>query len=106
MVLALALLTVAIGWPLSNHVSELRLERFSTDEATASAARAAFGPWHLASLALSVVRGIPLFVSNGLGQSGVPFRFLAPPQVALFVLRAKLDEGKPADDPERYFQLA
>lgn len=53
-----------------------------------------------------LVRGIPLFVSNGLGQSGVPFRFLAPPQVALFVLTAALDEDKPADDPERYFQAA
>ncbi len=52
------------------------------------------------------VHGIPLFVSNGLGQSGVPFRFLAPPQVALFVLTATLDEDKPADDPERYFQVA
>lgn len=32
------------------------------------------------------VRGNPVFVSNGIGVSGVPFRFLAPPQVACFVL--------------------
>lgn len=53
--LAGGVLTIAIGWPLSNYVSELRLERFSSDEGIASAARAAFGPWHLASLGLSVV---------------------------------------------------
>jgi len=33
-----------------------------------------------------VVRGNPLLVSNGLGVSGVPFRFLAPPQVAIVEL--------------------
>ena len=53
--LAAGVLTIAIGWPLSNHVSELRLERFSSDERIASAASSAFGPWHLASLGLSVV---------------------------------------------------
>lgn len=53
--IAVAVGAVAVGWPLSNHVSDLRLARFSTDAATAAAARAAFGPWHLASLALSVV---------------------------------------------------
>lgn len=53
-----------------------------------------------------LVRGIPLFVSNGLGQSGVPFRFLAPPQVALFVLTASLDESKDADDPDRFIRPA
>lgn len=53
-----------------------------------------------------LVRGIPLFVSNGLGQSGVPFRFLAPPQVALFVLTAALDNGKDADDPDRFIRPA
>src|SRR5262245_45696531 len=53
--IAVAALTVAVGWPISNHVSELRLERFATDAAVASAASAAFGPWHLVSLLLSTV---------------------------------------------------
>jgi hypothetical protein len=52
-VLALAVLTVAIAWPISNYVSELRVLRFDPDSATALAAKAAFGPWHLASLLLS-----------------------------------------------------
>jgi hypothetical protein len=54
-VLALAVATVAVGWPLSNYVSEIRFARFSPDAAIAEAAKAAFGPWHLASLALSGV---------------------------------------------------
>jgi len=54
-VLALAVATVAVGWPLSNYVSEIRFARFSPDAAIADAAKAAFGPWHLASLALSGV---------------------------------------------------
>jgi hypothetical protein len=54
-VVALALLTVAVGWPISAHVSDLRLMRFATDSGTATAAREAFGPWHLVSLLLSFV---------------------------------------------------
>ncbi len=50
-----------------------------------------------------VVNSNPLFVNNGLGVSGVPFRFLAPPQVAFFTLTPKVDEEKDLDDPERYF---
>jgi hypothetical protein len=65
-------LTVAIGWPLSNYVSELRLERFSADEAIASSAKAAFGPWHLASLLLSTVTvglaGLALALAGRLPQ--------------------------------------
>jgi glycerol-3-phosphate acyltransferase PlsY len=53
--IALAVLTVAIGWPISNHVSELRLLRFSPDQAIATAAKADFANWHLASLFLSFV---------------------------------------------------
>ena len=49
------MLTVAIGWPLSNYVSDLRLARFAPDAGIASAAKAAFGPWHLVSLRLSTV---------------------------------------------------
>ena len=41
---------VAVGWPLSDYVSHLRVERFHTDSA-----KAAFGVWHLVSLASSAV---------------------------------------------------
>jgi glycerol-3-phosphate acyltransferase PlsY len=53
--IALGVLTVAVGWPISNHVSELRLLRFDADAGVASAATAAFGPWHFVSLGLSLV---------------------------------------------------
>jgi acyl-phosphate glycerol 3-phosphate acyltransferase len=48
--LGLAVLLVAVGWPISEHVSQLRVDRFHS-----AAAKAAFGPWHLVSLALSFV---------------------------------------------------
>ncbi|MGL6095139.1 MAG: glycerol-3-phosphate acyltransferase [Fimbriiglobus sp.] len=54
-VVGLGLLTVAIGWPLSNHVSELRPRRFDPDPAVAAAAKSAFVSMHLASLGLSFV---------------------------------------------------
>jgi acyl-phosphate glycerol 3-phosphate acyltransferase len=54
-VIALAAATVAAGWPISEEVSRLRLERFSPDTSAAAAAKAAFGPWHLVSLFLSMV---------------------------------------------------
>lgn len=54
-VIAVAVLTVVIGWPISNHVSELRLQRFALDAATATNAKAAFASWHLVSLFLSFV---------------------------------------------------
>jgi predicted MPP superfamily phosphohydrolase len=50
-----------------------------------------------------VVNGNPLFVSNGLGLSGAPFRFLAPPQVARFTLERGVVGDASPDDPERYF---
>ncbi|MDB5307916.1 MAG: plsY [Gemmataceae bacterium] len=55
LVIGLAVLTVAVGWPISNHVSELRVLRFDPNPETASTAKAAFGPWHLVSLLLSLV---------------------------------------------------
>lgn len=71
-VIALAWLTVVIGWPISNEVSELRLLRFSPDRGTADAAKALFGPWHLASLLLSFVTvclaGIALALAGRLPQ--------------------------------------
>lgn len=63
-VLGAALLTVVIAWPISEEVTRLRLERFHPDAAIAAAARAAFGPWHLASLGLS-------FVTIGLAGVGL-----------------------------------
>ena len=62
--LAVAALAVVIGWPLSEYVSMLRVQRFDANPAVAQAARDAFGPWHLPSLFLSfittVISGIVL----------------------------------------------
>ena len=62
---ALALLTVAVGWPISEEISRLRPMRFGTDT-EAAAARAAFDNWHVASLLLSVVTVILAGVSLAL----------------------------------------
>lgn len=76
MVIAAAAVTVAIGWPISSHVSQLRLERFAADSAAASAARAAFGTWHLASLMLSTVTvglaGVALALAARMPTTGTP----------------------------------
>jgi acyl-phosphate glycerol 3-phosphate acyltransferase len=53
--IGLALVLVAVGWPLSNSISELRSLRFDPNTATADVAKAAFGQWHLVSLLLSAV---------------------------------------------------
>lgn len=49
-----------------------------------------------------VVRGNPLYVNAGLGVSGIPFRFLAPPEVVFFTLTGGVDESRDTDDPERF----
>lgn len=49
-----------------------------------------------------LVNGNPLFVNSGLGVSGIPLRFLAPPQVVCFTLTRTVDETKDADDPEQF----
>jgi acyl-phosphate glycerol 3-phosphate acyltransferase len=54
-IVALAVLTVAVGWPISEEVSRLRLLRFSADTSAASAAKTAFVEWHVVSLFLSFV---------------------------------------------------
>lgn len=51
--LVVAFLTVAIGWPVSQHVSELRPLRFRPEPDVANAARQAFLVWHSVSLLLS-----------------------------------------------------
>jgi hypothetical protein len=53
--IAVAAATIAAAWPISNHVSALRPERYSTDSAIAAAAKVAFNTWHFVSLALSFV---------------------------------------------------
>jgi acyl-phosphate glycerol 3-phosphate acyltransferase len=53
--IGLAMLLIAIAWPLSNQVSDLRLARYSSDSNVANAAKATFGTLHLASLLLSTV---------------------------------------------------
>jgi len=51
---AIAAIGVAVGWPLAIFVSDLRELRVSADPAIAARATAAFGPWHAASLLLSM----------------------------------------------------
>jgi len=51
-----AFVILAIGWPLGDIVSHLRLSRFSPDAELAARAKAAFGPWHLVSLGLAAVQ--------------------------------------------------
>ena len=46
-----------------------------------------------------VVRGNPLFVNSGLGLSGLPFRFLSPPEVALFTLASPPEGIDPSANP-------
>jgi hypothetical protein len=73
-VIVLALITIAIGWPISNYVSELRPQRFSTNTDIASAADAAFVQWHLVSLLLSFVTvalaGVALWLAAKLPNRG------------------------------------
>jgi acyl-phosphate glycerol 3-phosphate acyltransferase len=54
-VLALALISVAVGWPLAAQVGRLRLERYAADHAVAQAAKSAFATWHLYSVVLNLV---------------------------------------------------
>ncbi len=54
-VVGLALVLVVAGWPLSEYVSQFRIERFSPDPAVATAAKDQFGPWHFVSLLLNFV---------------------------------------------------
>ncbi|MDY3554210.1 glycerol-3-phosphate 1-O-acyltransferase PlsY [Gemmata sp. JC717] len=54
-VIAFATATVIAGWPISNEVARLRLERFNPDATIAAAAKTAFVSWHFVSLGLSIV---------------------------------------------------
>jgi acyl-phosphate glycerol 3-phosphate acyltransferase len=61
--IGLAALTVAIGWPLSEKVSELRVQRFDPNFLSATAAKDSFAEWHLISLMLSLVTLVLVAVS-------------------------------------------
>lgn len=78
LVIVFALSTVVVGWPVSNEVTRLRLERFSPDAAVAHAARAAFVTWHFVSLGLSIVTvgatGIALALAGQLPNDKVSAR--------------------------------
>jgi predicted MPP superfamily phosphohydrolase len=51
------------------------------------------------------VHGTLLFVSNGIGTTHWPIRFLAPPQVLILELTAQpADPAAPCDSPRRYVQ--
>jgi hypothetical protein len=54
LVVGLAAALVAVGWPIAQKVSALRIERFAADAAAAQAATDAFASWHLVSLVLSL----------------------------------------------------
>jgi glycerol-3-phosphate acyltransferase PlsY len=62
--LILALATVVIGWPLAQHVSALRVARYSPDPAVAAAADAVFGGRHLVSLLVNMLT--VLFVTGAM----------------------------------------
>ncbi|HEY1192399.1 MAG TPA: DUF4149 domain-containing protein, partial [Gemmata sp.] len=72
LVIAFALATVVVAWPISDEVTRLRLLRFSPDGAVASGAKEAFASWHLVSLALSFVTvcaaGVALALAGHLPQ--------------------------------------
>jgi glycerol-3-phosphate acyltransferase PlsY len=66
-VITLGLVTVAAGWPISEQVTRLRLERFHPEADIASAAQAAFAQWHLLSLGLSMVTILLAGIALALG---------------------------------------
>lgn len=68
---AFGLAYVAAGWPVSRHVTELRVARVDVgNPVRAEAARRAFGTWHLVSLGLSTltvgVAGAAMVLAAGL----------------------------------------
>jgi acyl-phosphate glycerol 3-phosphate acyltransferase len=67
---------VLAGWPVSDLVSRLRVERFHPEGSVRTAAKAAFGTWHLVSLASSaittVIVGGVLALGARLPHTGLP----------------------------------
>lgn len=66
-VLLVAVLTVIIGWPLNQHVSKLRLQRFDSEPQTAQVAKEQFGRWHTYALFLNM--GTIGFVTVAMGMA-------------------------------------
>ncbi len=59
--LTVAMVFVAAGWPVAQKVGELRIQRYSTDNAISAAAKSVFTQWHLFSLFLNLgVLGLTL----------------------------------------------
>lgn len=56
--LVFGVILVGVGWPLSQHVAEIRLERYSLDPEVADAAKGGFVLWHLVSLFLSAITAL------------------------------------------------
>jgi acyl-phosphate glycerol 3-phosphate acyltransferase len=54
-ILLLAAITVAIGWPLANHINDLRVARYDANPSIAEPAKEAFRNWHGMSLSLNFV---------------------------------------------------
>jgi acyl-phosphate glycerol 3-phosphate acyltransferase len=54
-ILAAALVTVLVGWPIAHQVGVLRAARYGPDPALAEAARTQFATWHLYSLGLNLI---------------------------------------------------
>jgi acyl phosphate:glycerol-3-phosphate acyltransferase len=78
LLVAVGLLGVAVGKPVSDVVSRLRVERFAADPATAAVAKERFAPVHLVSLGLS---GVTVLLAG-----------------AALVLAARLPENPPPED--------
>ena len=71
--ISVAILCLIVGWPIARYVGNLRGERYSTDPSVASAADAAFGTWHAASLAFNfltlISAGVALAFASQLPHS-------------------------------------
>ena len=72
---AVALALVVVSIPVSLEVSRLRLDRFSPDAEVAAAAKSAFGPVHLVSLALS---GVTTLLAGGVLALGARLPATSP----------------------------
>jgi hypothetical protein len=72
--IAVAVLSLVIGWPVARYVGNLRSQRYSNEPTVASAADAAFGTWHAASLAFNFLTLIGAGAALALAsQLPVPF---------------------------------
>jgi acyl-phosphate glycerol 3-phosphate acyltransferase len=69
-VLMLAALTVIVGWPLSQKVGDLRLQRYDPDPAISAPAKAEFARMHTISLFLNFATVV--LVTAGMGLAAFP----------------------------------